>query len=63
MGLHSLLASRADSVFGIVNGIDTEEWNPEADEYIESRWVEKHKSHDDAIIRTLLGISLIGVGY
>lgn len=39
MGLHSLLANRADSVYGILNGIDTEEWDPEADEFISSRYL------------------------
>ncbi len=30
-GLHEFLASRADSISGILNGVDTEKWNPETD--------------------------------
>lgn len=33
-GLHREIQARADRVTGIVNGIDTGEWNPAADEYI-----------------------------
>lgn len=31
MGLEGVLASRADTLVGITNGIDTAEWNPETD--------------------------------
>ncbi|WP_027488797.1 glycogen synthase GlgA [Allorhizobium undicola] len=31
MGLEGVIASRADALFGIVNGIDTDVWDPEAD--------------------------------
>ncbi len=31
MGLEGLVAIRADRVFGIINGIDTTEWNPASD--------------------------------
>lgn len=34
MGLQGLLRQRADSLFGIVNGIDGEEWNPRKDPLI-----------------------------
>ncbi|MFM7295855.1 MAG: glycogen synthase, partial [Planctomycetota bacterium] len=34
MGLQGLLRQRADSLFGIVNGIDGEEWNPRKDALI-----------------------------
>ncbi|HEU0186806.1 MAG TPA: glycogen synthase GlgA, partial [Gallionellaceae bacterium] len=33
-GLQGLLESRRDSLSGILNGIDTVEWNPSADKYI-----------------------------
>ncbi|QUS35238.1 glycogen synthase GlgA [Falsirhodobacter algicola] len=32
MGLQGVMASRADSVSGILNGVDTEVWSPEAEE-------------------------------
>ncbi|WP_297975822.1 glycogen synthase GlgA, partial [uncultured Amaricoccus sp.] len=34
MGLDGLIAARADVLHGIVNGIDTEVWNPETDRFI-----------------------------
>lgn len=34
MGLEGLIRERADSVHGIVNGIDTDVWNPETDAYL-----------------------------
>lgn len=33
-GLAGTLSGRADSLYGILNGIDTEEWNPEGDKEI-----------------------------
>ncbi|MDO4550683.1 MAG: glycogen synthase GlgA [Planctomycetia bacterium] len=33
-GLNGVLQSRKDSLWGIVNGIDTDEWNPQTDIYI-----------------------------
>lgn len=33
-GLKDILSKRKDSVFGIVNGIDTKVWNPEKDKHI-----------------------------
>ena len=38
MGLHGLLNTRAADVFGIVNGIDTDVWNPESDPLLASRY-------------------------
>jgi len=34
MGLEEMLKARSDSLFGIVNGVDYGEWNPETDELI-----------------------------
>jgi starch synthase len=34
MGLDGLLRTRSDSLYGIVNGIDTDVWNPAADAFI-----------------------------
>ncbi len=34
MGLESILASRHSDIYGILNGIDPEEWNPEIDRLI-----------------------------
>ena len=34
MGMHGLLAHRAESLTGILNGIDTDSWDPESDPYI-----------------------------
>jgi starch synthase len=34
MGLDGLIRSRASTMFGIVNGIDTEVWNPETDPHL-----------------------------
>lgn len=33
-GLNGALSSRRDDLFGILNGVDTEVWNPESDPYI-----------------------------
>ena len=41
MGLHPLLQCRQNVMNGIINGIDTEEWNPETDAYITERYCQK----------------------
>ncbi|WEX89165.1 glycogen synthase GlgA [Sinorhizobium garamanticum] len=38
MGMDRLLASRVDSLIGIVNGIDADTWNPETDPHIASHY-------------------------
>ncbi|MCM2327017.1 MAG: glycogen synthase GlgA [Lysobacter sp.] len=38
MGLDGLLRSRAGALFGILNGIDTEYWNPATDPYLAARF-------------------------
>ncbi len=37
-GLQGLLHARRDDITGILNGIDTEEWNPETDKYLPSHF-------------------------
>ena len=37
-GFEGILASRADDLVGILNGIDTERWNPAADPFVKSRF-------------------------
>lgn len=37
-GLEELLKSRSDSLAGILNGIDTDEWNPETDKYFRTHF-------------------------
>ncbi|SFW25062.1 glycogen synthase GlgA [Nitrosovibrio sp. Nv17] len=37
-GLHGLLAARRDRIIGIVNGIDTNEWNPATDPALPQRY-------------------------
>jgi starch synthase len=38
VGLDPLLRRRSDSLIGIVNGIDTDEWSPEIDRYLPHRY-------------------------
>ena len=38
MGLDALLRARRDRLFGIVNGIDAEEWDPATDPHIPARY-------------------------
>ena len=41
-GLEGLLSQRSDEIKGILNGIETEEWNPEHDKYL----VKNYSSHN-----------------
>lgn len=38
MGLHSVLAQQGDDLVGIINGIDTAEWNPATDPHLEANY-------------------------
>ncbi len=38
MGLEECLATKGKDVYGILNGIDTEKWNPETDEFIAANY-------------------------
>jgi starch synthase len=42
VGLDGFLRSRADSISGILNGIDTSKWNPETDDHLEARYGSKN---------------------
>ncbi len=42
VGLDGFLRSRADSISGILNGIDTVKWNPEIDDHLEARYSSKN---------------------
>ena len=39
-GLHGVLQAQSHKLTGILNGIDTEVWNPQADTHIERRYGE-----------------------
>ena len=41
-GLEGILTTRKNDLYGIVNGIDYEEWNPEKDQHIPARYSEKN---------------------
>jgi len=53
MGLEGLIQSRGDRVRGIVNGIDTAEWNPASDPHIAQTYTAKTLSKRVANKRTL----------
>jgi starch synthase len=44
MGLQDILGKRREAVSGIVNGIDTDEWNPETDPLIPARYTAEDMS-------------------
>ncbi len=44
-GLEGLLSHRRDDLFGIINGIDTNEWNPEIDHHIPQHY-NVHSLHE-----------------
>ena len=41
-GLDGILRTREEDLYGIINGIDYEEWNPEKDPYIPANYSEKN---------------------
>jgi starch synthase len=43
-GLHDVLRSRKQDVYGILNGVDYEEWNPETDKYLPYKYSHKDLS-------------------
>ena len=52
-GLDGVLASRADGVKGIPNGIDVVAWNPESDRYLPARYTASDLSGKQACKRAL----------
>ena len=40
-GLHGVLDSHSDHLVGILNGVDTSEWNPEIDPHLAANYNEK----------------------
>jgi starch synthase len=57
MGLQDLLAQRQDSLVGILNGVDTHEWNPQNDEHIpysyDARAISGKKKNKLALMKEL----------
>jgi starch synthase len=59
MGLEGLLSQRADVLTGIVNGIDTDAWDPDNDPYIERYYNPgrlAHKADNRRALRERLGL-------
>ncbi len=60
MGLDGLLRQRAGVLTGILNGIDTEEWDPAADPYLASPFEAKHlarRAANKLALRERLGLA------
>jgi len=53
MGLAPYLNNRAEHVFGILNGVDTEIWNPETDKYLPANYSRTHLAGKAACKRAL----------
>lgn len=43
-GLEDVLRSRRDVLWGITNGIDTDEWNPETDKFLEAHYTSETRA-------------------
>ncbi len=48
-GLEGLLSKRSDEIKGILNGIETEEWNPEHDKYLVKNYSSKNLNGKQAV--------------
>lgn len=60
MGFAGLLSSRSDALAGILNGIDTQYWNPATDPFLFSPYSQEHlenKSLNTEGLRQALGLS------
>ncbi len=59
-GLHKLLQHRSDHLTGILNGIDTETWNPQTDRHLAANYgpdcFEQHKPACKAFLQQRLGL-------
>ncbi|MCC7012565.1 MAG: glycogen synthase GlgA [Planctomycetes bacterium] len=61
MGLQHLLRQRTENLFGIVNGVDYEEWNPRKDPLIPERYSERDLRGKEACKQALC--EKLGIGY
>lgn len=52
-GMHGLLADREHELYGILNGIDTEEWNPAKDPHLCKNYDVKHLAGKKAVKKAL----------
>jgi starch synthase len=60
-GLAGLLAHRSDRLFGILNGIDTQVWNPGTDEFLVSKYNAKNlsgKTENKIALQQQLGLKV-----
>ncbi|HEX4051633.1 MAG TPA: glycogen synthase [Steroidobacteraceae bacterium] len=55
MGLEGLLAERADSLVGVLNGVDYEDWDPRVDRYLPEHYDESQLAVKAALKQQLLG--------
>lgn len=53
-GLQGLLAKRGQEIHGILNGLDTEEWNPASDHYLEYHYDDKKMAAKAKVKNALL---------
>ena len=56
MGLDGVIRTRAADLVGILNGIDTEAWNPKTDPHVQSFASPKGKRANKTALRKLLGL-------
>ncbi|MFZ3086733.1 MAG: glycogen synthase GlgA, partial [Methylotenera sp.] len=60
-GLEGLLTNRGDEIKGILNGIETDEWNPETDKYLTKNYSSKDlagKQQVKAALQHRLGLNI-----
>jgi len=60
-GLQGLLSARHSDVTGILNGIDTDEWNPETDKYLEAHFGPARlagKAKNKAALQSRMGLAV-----
>lgn len=60
MGLDGLLRHRAGVLTGILNGIDTDEWNPATDPHLPARFDRRHRAaraRNKAALQTRMGLA------
>jgi starch synthase len=62
MGLHGLLSTRSSALTGILNGIDTQAWDPRTDPVIAARYDEAHLERKQAAKRALQRELRLGQG-